>query len=83
MSKRQMRGVEFQQLIPHTHIGDAQRRQGAREHHQRQVLRLMTQEKTHAFMNGVIRNQMIIVNDQQQRAMPVGKLDKKLGKQRR
>ena len=42
----------------------------------------MAQEEAHAFVNGVIGNQVIIVNHQQQGTMPIRQLNKELRKQR-
>jgi len=68
-------------LVTHAQIGNAQRRQGAGQQDQRQIFRLVAQEKAHGFMNHVIGDQVVVVNHQIQWLMPVGKLDKHLGEQ--
>ncbi|MNE80576.1 hypothetical protein D3C80_1771590 [compost metagenome] len=75
--------THFQQLVAHAQISNAERRQGAGQQDQRQVFRLVAQEETHGFMNDIIGDQVIVINHQIQRLVPVGKFDKQLGKQRR
>ena len=43
----------------------------------------MAQEEAHGIVDHRIGNQVIIINDQVQRTLPVGKLNKQLRKQRR
>ena len=54
-----------------------------REQDQRQVFRLMAQEEAHGFVDGVVGDQVVVVDHQVQRLVPVGQLDKQLGEQRR
>ncbi|MNO98191.1 hypothetical protein D3C76_899300 [compost metagenome] len=41
----------------------------------------MAQEEAHRFVDHRIGNQMIIINHQEQRAMPFGQFDEQLGEQ--
>ncbi len=78
MGKCQLLAADFQQLIAHAQVGNAELRQVTREHHQGHILRLMTEEEAHRIVNHRIVDQMIIINHQIQRALPVGKLNKQL-----
>ena len=82
MGKRQLLAADFQQLIAHAQVGNTELRQVAREHHQGHILRLMAEEEAHRIVNHRIVDQMIIINHQIQRALPVGKLNKQLRKKR-
>ncbi len=64
MIERQLLHPQFQQLITHSQVSNTQRWQGPGEYDQRQVFRLVAQEKTHRFMDSVIGNQMIVIDDQ-------------------
>ena len=81
MGKGELLAADFQQLIAHAQVGNAQLRQVARQHHQGQIFRLMTQEEAHRLVDNRVGDQMVVINDQIERAMPFGQLDKELGKQ--
>ena len=76
MVKGQLLAAYLQQLIAYPQVGNTQLRQIARQHDQREVLRLVTQEETHRFVNGRVRDQMIIIYYQVERAVPLGQFDK-------
>ena len=82
MGKGQLLTADFQQLIAHAQVGNAQLRKVTRQDNQRQVFRLMAQEETHGLVNNRVGDQMIIINHHIQRAMPFGQLDKQLGEKR-
>ncbi len=83
MSKGELLAAHFQQLIAHAQVGNAQLRQVARQDHQGQVFRLVAQEKAHRLMDNRIGDQMVVINDQVERTMPFGQLDKQLRKKGR
>ncbi len=83
MGKGELLAAHFQQLIAHAQVGNAQLRQVTRQDHQGQVFRLVAQEKAHRLMDNRIGDQMVVINDQVERAVPFGQLDKQLGKQGR
>ena len=76
MVKRQLLAAYLQQLIAYSQVGNTQLRQVARQHDQREVLRLMTQEETHRFVNCRIGDEMIIIHYQVERAVPLGQFNK-------
>ena len=78
MGKSQLLAADFQQLIAHAQVGDTQLRQITRQHHQRHIFWLMAEEETHCVMNHRIADQMVIINHQEQRALPVGQFNKQL-----
>ena len=82
MGKGQLLTANLQKLIADAQIGNAQLRQVTRQDHQGHILRLMAQEKAHRIMDHRIIDQMVIINDEIQRALPVGKFNKQLRKKR-
>ncbi len=80
VGKGQLLAANLQQLIADAQVGNAQLRQVTRQHHQSHILRLMAQEKAHRVMDHRIIDQMVIINDEIQRALPVGKFNKQLRK---
>ena len=82
VGKGQLLAANLQKLIADAQVGNAQLRQVTRQHHQGHILRLMAQEKAHRVMDHRIIDQMVIVNDEIQRALPVGKFNKQLRKKR-
>ena len=51
MGKGQLLTADFQKLIAHPQVGNAQLRKVTRQDNQRQVFRLMAQEETHGLVN--------------------------------
>ena len=82
VGKRQLLATNLQQLIANAQVGNAQLRQITRQDHQGHILWLMAQEKAHRVMDHRIIDQMVIVNDEVQRALPVGEFNKQLRKKR-
>ncbi len=80
VGKGQLLTANLQKLIADAQIGNAQLRQVTRQDHQGHILRLMAQEKAHRVMDHRIIDQMVIINDEIQRALPVGKFNKQLRK---
>lgn len=79
VGKGQLLTANLQKLIADAQIGNAQLRQVTRQDHGH-ILRLMAQEKAHRVMDHRIIDQMVIINDEIQRALPVGKFNKQLRK---
>lgn len=82
VGKGQLLTANLQKLIADAQIGNAQLRQVTRQDHRGHILRLMAQEKAHRVMDHRIIDQMVIINDEIQRALPVGKFNKQLRKKR-
>ncbi len=78
MRKGELLAANLQQLIAHAQVGDTQLRQIAREHDQRQVFRLVAQEETHGIVDHRVVNQMVVINDQIERTLPLAELNEKL-----
>ena len=82
VGKGQLLAANLQQLIADAQVGNPQLRQVPRQDHEGHILRLMAEEKAHRVMDHRIIDQMVIINDEIQRALPVGKFNKQLRKKR-
>ena len=82
VGKGQLLAANLQQLIADAHVGSPQLRLVPRQDHEGHILRLMAEEKAHRVMDHRIIDQMVIINDEVQRALPVGEFNKQLRKKR-
>jgi len=76
MGKRQLLTAQFNQLLAHPQVGNTQLGQIARHQDQRQIFRLVTQEKAHCIVDHRIGDEVVIIDDQPQRLLPLHQLDK-------
>ncbi len=81
MGEGQLLAAQLKQLLAHAQIGDTQLWEITRQYHQRKVVGLVAQEKTHRLVDSGIGYVVVVIYDQQERPLPLGQLNEELSKQ--